>query len=44
MYDMYPEWGPAHLDDDYPNACGGGNAAAEAADRRDSGGQRTDDN
>ncbi len=19
MYDMYPEWGPAHLDDDAPD-------------------------
>ncbi|MGH3413840.1 MAG: hypothetical protein ACRDPH_12250 [Marmoricola sp.] len=41
MYDMYPDWGPARNDPDYPY----GHAAVQAAlDRRDNGGERPDDN
>ena len=54
MYDMYPEWGPAHHDPEHPlNAMGnpGSNwqprnsgALQVALDLRDNGGERPDDN
>jgi hypothetical protein len=52
MYDMYPEWGPAHLDEDHPGnpANWSGPAATptapvqESIDLRDNGGERPDDN
>ncbi|MGH3446970.1 MAG: hypothetical protein ACRDQA_07780 [Nocardioidaceae bacterium] len=48
MYDMYPEWGPAHLDDDHPaNRANSAHRTApvqEALDLRDHGGERPDDN
>jgi hypothetical protein len=48
MYDMYPEWGPAHNDPDHPlnggtNAAGNGSRQV-SADLRDKGGERPDDN
>ncbi len=46
MYEMYPEWGPAHWDDEHP--ANPANWTAEpvqtALDRRDNGGERPDDN
>ena len=46
MYDMYPEWGPAHLDDEHP--AHPSNWASlpvqESLDLRDHGGERPDDN
>jgi hypothetical protein len=47
MYDMYPEWGPAHLDEDHPAnpaARTGTPPLQTALDRRDNGGERPDDN
>jgi hypothetical protein len=52
MYDMYPEWGPAHLDEDHPaneaNWSGPGATLTapvqESIDLRDNGGERPDDN
>lgn len=41
MYDMYPEWGPAHLRHDTEAH----QAAVQASlDLRDNGGERPDDN
>ena len=45
MYDMYPEWGPAHLDDEHPaNPANWSAPIQESLDRRDNGGERPDDN
>jgi hypothetical protein len=46
MYDMYPEWGPAHLDEDHPAnpTTQPGAPLQTALDRRDNGGERPDDN
>ena len=54
MYDMYPDWGPAHLDEDHPGNpvnWPGKTATAtatapvqESIDLRDNGGERPDDN
>jgi len=49
MYDMYPEWGPAHLDPEHPLHQGASSSASNGAlqtalDLRDNGGQRPDDN
>ncbi|MGH3505649.1 MAG: hypothetical protein ACRDO2_00425 [Nocardioidaceae bacterium] len=46
MYEMYPEWGPAHLDDEHPaNPANQGSGPVQTAlDRRDNGGERPDDN
>jgi hypothetical protein len=49
MYEMYPEWGPAHLDEEHPaNPANPANWPAgplqTALDRRDNGGERPDDN
>ncbi len=51
MYDMYPEWGPAQHDVDYPasqaypvDAVGRPQPVQESMDLRDHGGERPDDN
>jgi hypothetical protein len=49
MYDMYPEWGPAHLDPEHPLNNGANNGSSSGAlqtalDLRDNGGERPDDN
>jgi hypothetical protein len=51
MYDMYPEWGPAHHDEDHPahparpaNPANGTAPVQESIDLRDNGGERPDDN
>ena len=45
MYDMYPEWGPAKNNPDYPGRHENVTAALQASlDLRDNGGQRPDDN
>jgi hypothetical protein len=41
MYDMYPDWGPAKHDPEYPQST---HAVQTALDLRDNGGQRPDDN
>lgn len=45
MYDMYPEWGPAHLDEDHPAnpANWVDTPVQESMDLRDNGGIRPDD-
>ncbi len=54
MYEMYPDWGPAHHDEDHPansaNPAQRGSPATwsapvqESIDLRDNGGERPDDN
>ncbi len=45
MYDMYPEWGPAHLDDEHPSdPTSWTSPVQESLDLRDHGGERPDDN
>jgi hypothetical protein len=45
MYDMYPEWGPAHLDEDHPaHPANWSTPVQESIDLRDNGGERPDDN
>ncbi|MGI8993974.1 MAG: hypothetical protein ACR2FP_06685 [Nocardioidaceae bacterium] len=46
MYDMYPEWGPAHLNEERSPASSNWAAAPvqESLDLRDHGGERPDDN
>lgn len=41
MYDMYPEWGPAHLHPESPTSQ---QSLQAALDLRDRGGERPDDN
>ena len=41
MYDMYPDWGPAKHDPDYPLST---SAVQTALDLRDNGGEGPDDN
>ncbi len=45
MYEMYPEWGPAHREDEhlfYPTSQP--SPVQESLDLRDNGGERPDDN
>ncbi|HSE54180.1 MAG TPA: hypothetical protein VLB03_00525 [Nocardioidaceae bacterium] len=42
MYDMYPEWGPAHNRDPYDETAL--QSVQSGLDLRDNGGQRPDDN
>ncbi len=45
MYDMYPEWGPAHLNDEAASSSSKGpGPVQESLDLRDHGGERPDDN
>jgi hypothetical protein len=45
MYDMYPEWGPARLDEEHSsNPMGWASPVQESLDLRDRGGERPDDN
>jgi hypothetical protein len=42
MYDMYPEWGPGHLDEEHPsNPTTWTSPVQESLDLRDRGGERT---
>lgn len=44
MYDMYPEWGPAHLNEEHPPDPTARSAPVqESLDLRDHGGERPDD-
>ena len=45
MYDMYPEWGPAHLDEDHPaNQAHWSLPVPEPVERRERVDERPDDN
>ena len=45
MYDMYPEWGPAHLDAEHPgNPVNWAAPVQESLDLRDHGGEPPEDN
>lgn len=45
MYEMYPEWGPAHRDDEHPSyPTNQQSPVQESLDLRDNGGERPDDN
>ncbi len=45
MYEMYPEWGPAQPDDEYPTHPGNQTSPVQQSlDLRDHGGERPDDN
>ncbi len=45
MYDMYPEWGPAHLDKEHRSTTADWTSPVqESLDLRDRGGERPDDN
>jgi hypothetical protein len=43
MYDMYPDWGPARHNPEYPTGAEQ-QAVQHGMDLRDNGGQRPDDN
>ncbi len=45
MYDMYPEWDPAHLNDEAASSSSNWpGPVQESLDLRDHGGERPDDN